>query len=82
MELTHDTKPMSSSDWLLTIFLGGLPIVGLVFLLIWSFGDNQPLERANYAKATLIWTLIGLGIAAFFFILFGSAMLAAFSQMQ
>ena len=82
MELTQDTKPMSATDWLLTIFLEGLPLIGLVFLLIWSFGDNQPQERATYAKATLIWTLIGLGIAAFFFIIFGSAMLAAFSQMQ
>jgi len=67
---------MSVSDWVLTIFLSGLPLIGLVLLFIWAFGDNQRPERVNWAKATLVWMLIGIAIVSVFFMVFGAAFLA------
>jgi uncharacterized membrane protein YqjE len=72
----NDQTTMSVGDWALTIFLSGLPLIGLILLFIWSFGDNQKAERINWAKATLIWYLIMFVIGGFFFMLFGAAMLA------
>ncbi len=76
------SKPLSISDWLLTIFLSSIPVAGLILLLIWAFGDNQPTEKVNWAKATLIWYLIGIVAASFFFMLFGAALLAGMASMN
>ena len=73
---------MNVGDWVLTIFLSSLPLVGLVLLFIWAFGDNQRKERVNWAKATLLWMLIGIAIASIFFMIFGAAMLAGLAGMQ
>jgi len=73
---------MSVSDWVLTIFLSGLPVIGLILLFIWAFGDNQRPERVNWAKATLIWMLFGIALATVFFMVFGAAFLAGMAGME
>ena len=86
MEVINENKHsshLSISDWVLTIFLSSIPLVGLILLLIWAFGDNnQPTEKVNWAKATLIWYLIGIVAASFFFMLFGAAILAGMAGMN
>ena len=49
---------MTVGDWLITILITAIPIVGLVMLFVWAFGDNQNQSKANWAKANLIWMLI------------------------
>ena len=78
----NSANNMNVGDWVLTIFLSSLPLVGLVLLFIWAFGDNQRKERVNWAKATLLWMLIGIAIASIFFMIFGAAMLAGLAGMQ
>jgi hypothetical protein len=85
MEVIDENKhsnQLSVSDWVLTIFLSSIPVVGLILLLIWAFGDNQPSEKVNWAKATLIWYLIGIVVVSFFFMLFGAALLAGMAGMN
>ena len=50
-----NSQPMSVGDWMLTIFLTAIPVVGIVMLFIWAFGDGTQTSKQNWAKATLIW---------------------------
>lgn len=66
---------VSIGDWVITIFIASIPIVNLIMLFIWGFGDNTNRNKANWAKATLIWIavmvviyiLIAIAFGAFFF---------------
>lgn len=80
MEIINENQngqsPMTVGDWVLTIFISSLPLIGFVFLFIWAFGDNQRVERVTWAKATLVWMLIGIALVTIFFMIFGMAMFA------
>src|SRR5690606_7352480 len=54
--------PVSVGDWVLSLLLISLPIVGIIMVLVWAFGGGAPPSKANYAEALLIWMLIGLGL--------------------
>ncbi len=81
-ENQNNRASMSVSDWVLTIFLSGLPLIGLVLLFIWAFGDNQRPERVNWAKATLVWMLLGIALVSILFMVFGAAFLAGMAGMD
>lgn len=80
MEIINENQDnqsqMTVGDWVLTVFISSLPLIGLVFLFIWAFGDNQRIERVNWAKASLIWMFLGIALATVFFMIFGAAWLA------
>lgn len=72
-------QPISIGDWMITLFLAAIPIIGFIMLLVWAFGDGSTPSKANWAKATLLWLVI---IAAFYtlmFILFGAFFFTFFS---
>lgn len=55
-------RPISFGNWLGTLLLPAIPIIGffvnLVMLLVWSFGQNTPVSKKNWARAQLIVTVI------------------------
>jgi len=53
-----DKNRMSTSDWMISIFIASLPLVGIIMLFVWTFSNNVPETKANWAKAMLLWTLI------------------------
>jgi len=55
---------ISVGEWLVTLLIASIPLVNLIMLLIWAFSSNTKLNKANWAKATLLWMLI---VAAFYF---------------
>lgn len=63
-------KHMTTGQWMLTTLILGLvnciPVIGfiayIVILLVWAFGDSPYLDRKNWARSTLIWMLIAIGI--------------------
>ena len=67
---------MTTGQWMLTSLILGLvsciPVIGfigyLVIMLVWAFGDTQRIDRKNWARASLIWMLIAIGIIAVLFI--------------
>lgn len=74
----NNSKIMSYGDWALTIFISSLPLIGLIMLLIWAFGDEKNIHKKNWAKGNLLIALIGLILVFFFLFVFGGiAMLAA-----
>lgn len=57
------TEPeMTVGNWVLTIFLSGLGIIGLILLFVWAFSSDTVTAKKNYARAMLIWQAIGVGI--------------------
>lgn len=52
---------MSVKDWMLNLFLLMLPVINIILLFVWAFGDGN-LNRQNYAKASLLWMAIMLGL--------------------
>ncbi|OPH00230.1 hypothetical protein B2I21_02335 [Chryseobacterium mucoviscidosis] len=46
---------------MLTLFLMMIPLVNIIMLFVWAFGDSNP-SKANYAKAALLWAAIGIVI--------------------
>lgn len=66
-------------SWVLAIFLTCIPIVGLVMLFVWSFSSDTPLGKKNWAKAQLIWMLIGIAISIIITIVMVTAGLSFYS---
>ncbi|WP_211746849.1 hypothetical protein [Paenibacillus sp. Marseille-Q4541] len=60
---------VSVKSWMLTIFLLAIPIVNIILLFVWGFGNNTNPSKANYAKASLLWMAIVLAIYLIIFII-------------
>lgn len=56
-----NTTEMSVGQWVLTLFLSSLNIIGLILLFVWAFSSDTPISKKNYARATLIWLAIAVG---------------------
>ena len=64
-EYTDDTV----GSWMLTLFVCGIPVIGVIYLLVLAFGSSATPSKRNYARATLIWALIALVVTGFLRIL-------------
>lgn len=51
-------KPLSVGQYIGMFLLSYVPIVGIVFIFIWAFGDNVNTNRKNFSRAILIVALI------------------------
>jgi len=59
--------PVTIGDWLITILLTSIPIVNIVMLFVWAFGGNTKTSKVNWAKASLLWMVIGIVLSILFF---------------
>ena len=59
--------PISVGEWVITIIIIAIPIVGFIMLFVWGFGSNTQPSKANWAKAALI--MIGISIVLSFLFL-------------
>ena len=65
---------LSTKDWVITLLISFIPIVGFVMLFVWGFSSTENPSKSNWAKAMLIWYAIGM---CFLFLLWGT-IIAAF----
>ena len=70
---------VKTRDWVLTILICGIPLIGIIMLFVWAFGGGTNPSKANWAKASLIWLAIGIIFAIFLLVLFGAALTRFFS---
>lgn len=50
-----ETAPvMSLKDWVISVLISVIPVVGFIMLLVWSFSDSTNPNKKNWARATLI----------------------------
>lgn len=81
--MEQQTRPqiMDVKDWVITIFLTAIPLVGLILLFVWAFGNDGNQTRANWAKANLIVAAILIGFWTIIILpIFGFAFLSALSN--
>ncbi|WP_337100904.1 hypothetical protein [Paenibacillus sp. YIM B09110] len=70
---------ISVKDWLLQMLILIIPIVNIIMMFVWAFGEGNPTKK-NYYKAYLLWALIWSIISVIFLVLFLGAFIAAFSE--
>ena len=63
--------PVNTGDWFLTIFIANIPILGLIMLVVWAIDKNGNPNKANWAKAKLLWYALAAGLGILFLILMG-----------
>lgn len=73
---------MTVGNWVLTIFLSGLGIIGIILLFVWGFSDSTPTVKKNYARAMLIWQAIAIGLIIIFYVGMFSCLAAIGSSME
>jgi len=82
-EVDHSNqKAMSVKDWVITLFIMAIPLVGFIMLFVYAFGENENINKKNWAKAQLIVAAVVLGLVTLFFILFGAIFASAMAGSQ
>ena len=73
----QNTQIMSVKDWVITLLLTAIPLVGIILLFVWAFGNDGNQIRQNWAKGNLILAGIILGlyllVAVLFFGMFAAS---------
>lgn len=64
----------SQGHWVLDTFLVCIPIVGLILLIVWSVTEQPDLSKQRWARATLLWMIIGIIAGVVFTVIFGALM--------
>lgn len=78
---TQDSSVMSVKDWAITLFVAGLPIIGLIMLFVWGFSSGTNQNKANFAKGALILVAILIVFYAVIMMVFGAALLGTMGSM-
>ncbi len=73
----QETQFMTVKDWLITLLLLSIPIVNIVLLFVWAFGDSTGIQKSNFAKAQLIWMAIIFGFVLVFYTIFAAVFFGA-----
>lgn len=63
-------QPLTTGQFFLMDLVAAIPLVGLIMCFVWAFGDSTNLNRKAWAKAKLIWTLVGIVLVILFVVLF------------
>ena len=70
---SEDSERVDSvGSWMLTLFLMAIPVVNLVWLLMLAFGSGHSASKRNWAKATLIWAVIGAVLSGLLVVVLGA----------
>lgn len=66
----YDNRPMSTGAWFLTLLVLAIPLVNLIMYVIWALGVGNR-SRVTFCRASILWTVIIIGIYAIIFSLSG-----------
>ena len=70
----------SVGSWMLTMLLAGIPLFGVVYILVLAFGNGRSVSKKNWARATLVWGIIASVLVLVLYAVLGSAVLAVVSS--
>lgn len=71
---------VSVGEWFVTMLLAGIPLVGIVMMFVWAFGNSNP-SKKNWARASLIWTAVAALLLVLLAVFFGAAIFAFLASM-
>lgn len=72
----QNQNAVSTGDWMITMLISYIPVIGFIMLFVWAFGSGNP-SKANWAKAMLLWMVLFIVIGGLLFAAFGAAMFSA-----
>lgn len=75
-------QTVSVGDWFVTMLLTSIPMVGFIMLLVWAFGGGAKESKKNYARAALIFALVGAAIGIIVTIIMMITSAAFFTQLR
>lgn len=75
----NDESVMTMGDWILTLIVGFIPCVGFILYLVWAFSRTGNVNRRNYCRASLIVGAVVIAIYVILVLVFGAAILSAYS---
>lgn len=56
--LNDQNKPLTVGDWLITLIVLSIPLVGLIFLLYWALSSSSNINRKNFCIAYIVIAII------------------------
>lgn len=62
-----DNSPLSMGQYLIMLLLMSIPLVNIILLFVWGFGDYN-INKKNFARAYLILMTIGIVLIILFII--------------
>ena len=65
----------SVGSWMLTMLLAGIPLLGLAYVLYLAFGSGRSASKKNWARATLVWGIIGSVLVLVLYAALGASVL-------
>jgi Na+/phosphate symporter len=59
-QVGHQNRSVVSiGDWIVTMIIMLIPVINFIMLLVWAFSGGTPKSKSNWAKATLIFMVLG-----------------------
>lgn len=77
-----DSSVMSVGSWIITFIVFAIPFVGIVMMFVWAFGSSGNLNRRNYARASLLISLILLVLGIIFAVVWGTLFASIFNSIN
>lgn len=77
----REAAPVSLGDWILTLIVLAIPLVGIVMLFVWGFSSGTNPSKQNYCRAALILVAVFLVLWVLFAMTFGAALFHAMHSM-
>ena len=65
---------ISTGGYIGIMLLMAVPVVGLIFALVWAFGGCRKVNKRNLARAALVFMVIALILSAVFYFAFDALM--------
>lgn len=64
--------PLSMGEYLLMLIAFGVPVVGLILMIVWSVSSSTNTNRKNFSRAMLILSIIGFIIGVILTVVFAA----------
>lgn len=72
----------SVGQWMLTLFIAGIPLIGFVYLLVLAFGSSVSQNKQNFARALLLLQVIAFALVILFSIITGAFSASLFYNIE
>ena len=53
-----ENKAMSVGEWMVTMLVTAIPLVGFIMLFVWAFSDGTNPNKKSWARASLVFFAI------------------------
>lgn len=79
---SHGEEARSVGKWLLSFIVTAIPLIGIIMLLIWSFGDKSKSDPTfrNWARAELLLMVIAAVLSFVLTIVVGGSLIGVFFE--